>query len=616
MSDFNNILDEVNEIDPNLGLANSNNDIDDETDQAVRVNTNPIPATTTEEGVALGEAHLSIQAKKQQLIASKVKHWGISFSDSNKMARIKRAIPALDNALTQNMPTQIDSFNDALKHINDLYGEVIDACISYVGNIKTRDRGKSRDGKTRLELTQQVLEQTKKEAGAFQVYATEYFAEHGEEGNPWTSVLYMVRANDLRKDSDSFEEASGGGISTVYRRKVKDNENDKAPNKDKKKDPFKTTYIKAEESLAWKGTYDSAIELYLSSGAPKAKEIVDAYKKAEKGLCNNINYVWDSVDRALDLDLNEKLNKSHKEYLQYEAEKREQNLNLAINYLSTYKETQIFINENREAIKVFLTYIHRKAAEFNVATKSAGIAPGSIISNRNVSTSRVAKKLGVKDVVAESQTILMKDKNGSMIKANEMEDAGSNNLHDTLMRAKRHKLDVVFTPRALKQAWELQVLDLICGQVDRHINNYSVDAELDHKRCQMIVKSVKGFDNDMSFGAKTLSAMNKSPHVKSLVSDGKISVPYLSRSFYENIMAYTPEMAESEQLDIRSKEEIKALQSRLKDIQAQLKKLVDDNKIQLLDNDAQWLAAARNYYANIDTNEKYYADSYVVLKLN
>ena len=55
---------------------------------------------------------------------------------------------------------------------------------------------------------------------------------------------------------------------------------------------------------------------------------------------------------------------------------------------------------------------------------------------------------------------------------------------------------------------------------------------------------------------------------------GKVSIPYLPRDFYDKIMAYTPEMAAYDQMDVRSQTEIEALGERMIQTQHQLQDMV------------------------------------------
>lgn len=581
----------VTGINPDL-LNQPIHNIEGNVDQAMPIDANQENDDKIDIGAATAYAHSKLLDSMNQLLASKVVHLGITYSDSANMTTVKRAITSLNNEMGNDIPKEQSEFRSALKNISTLYSDLIKACDTYLEDIKGRNRGKSKSGQTRFKLTTQVLEQAQKEYDIFLASANEYFDNHGKEGNKWTDILYRVRAKDLRGQLNNSDIVSGS-ISNVYKRTVKG----------------KTTYIKPEERLPMSDSLDGLIEAYLKSGAPKAQETVTMYKRGAKAAGNDIVNVWKRLKEAFADHTEKRATMGVENYTKYITELRNNKLNSALAILCDDDEVASYIRANEDLVKNFLIYIQKKAGEFSVATENAGIAPGSTISNRNVSTTRVAQRLGVEDVVATSETILMKDDNGSTIVANEMESAGELTVYDCRQLAKSKNLTIRYTANALKQSWELQVLDLICGQIDRHVNNYSATYEVDNG--VMYITSIKGFDNDMSFGVKTLKDMNKSSKVDAIFSGGKISVPFLPRDFYEKIMAYTPEMVAFDQLDIRSKEEIQSLQDRLNEIKKQLMRLERSGLLTLLDTEDEWAQAVETYYSK--ENRDKYARSYVLL---
>lgn len=593
MGDFNLEIEGQPEVGNNIE-NNNNGNVDGEANPNAPVNEEQDIFQLSKEGEELAMAHASLQETKEALTNSKVTHFGITFSDSANMTRVKNAIIALDVFLNKTIPKEKAAFESELENINDIYLKLIMACENYVKDIVTRKRGKSKSGRNRLELTSQLLEQTKEEQRVFQICANSYFDEPQKySSDTWTEVLYRVRAKDLSSELNNSDIVSGV-TSNVYKRTHNG----------------KTTYIKQEERLSEDGSFKQVFELYKQSGTPKAAETVAIFESIKKGNKINLNDVWNSVKKAVEDQTDKRDTMKPDEYKEYVAKIRKENMDKAISILAGDEAAADYINTNKELVKGFLIYTAKKLYEFHAATKQAGIAPGEVMSNRNVSTSRVAKRLNIEDVVANSRTILMKAEDGSTIKANEMEEAGKLTLDECSMLAKAENKKIMYTPQALRQSWELQVLDLICGQVDRHINNYSANYEI--KDDIMYITSIKAFDNDMSFGTMTISQMNNGSKVRALISGRKISIPFLSRGFYEKIMQYSVEQAGLDQLDIRSKEEIIALQSRLTEIQHQLKSYVDRGRITLLDSDEEWKQAVESYYYGV--SKKMYSKSYVLIR--
>lgn len=130
----------------------------------------------------------------------------------------------------------------------------------------------------------------------------------------------------------------------------------------------------------------------------------------------------------------------------------------------------------------------------------SGMKKGDVISSRNCAMSDVAKMLGCQNLIANSEPMKI-EINGKMVEGVFMEAAeGSdvNNLkeNDMLMQAKASSFK---SKEALQQLADLQVLDFICGNTDRHMGNLFYKFEKDSKGEVKFV-GIQGIDNDCSFG--------------------------------------------------------------------------------------------------------------------
>ena len=112
------------------------------------------------------------------------------------------------------------------------------------------------------------------------------------------------------------------------------------------------------------------------------------------------------------------------------------------------------------------------------------------INMRNVMTSIMAKMLHVPNLIAKSHAAKLilgeKELRGIM-----MEEAKGTSMADI-------DRDAPCDENLFRQLQNLQLLDFICAQLDRHMENYFVRADADGKLVQII-----GIDNDLSFGALT-----------------------------------------------------------------------------------------------------------------
>lgn len=129
---------------------------------------------------------------------------------------------------------------------------------------------------------------------------------------------------------------------------------------------------------------------------------------------------------------------------------------------------------------------------------------GRNISNRNVAMSRISQSLGLSDLLAHSRTATMKtgDKTVSGII---MDKAEGFDINSDLGKG---NMDLYATKEAWnntslkKQLADLQVLDYICSNVDRHIANmFYVPGK--NEKGEDIIAGITGIDNDFSFSLMT-----------------------------------------------------------------------------------------------------------------
>ena len=203
----------------------------------------------------------------------------------------------------------------------------------------------------------------------------------------------------------------------------------------------------------------------------------------------------------------------------------------------------------------------------------AGIDSGSRLDSRNSAMSAVAVLLGVPDVIAKSEPAVLMN-GDEKIQGTFMENASGVDLTNADDTARKYKTDsAVFSDgSAMKSFADLQVLDFICGNVDRHRNNmvYKFDRSSNDPSQHKFI-GVQGFDNDCSFGTKPFDTMFEES--KNMVKPVQMQV--ISRSMYDRVTSLTSEMLEFSLHDMGlSRAEIKAAGKRLEYLQ----KYLDEHK--------------------------------------
>ena len=163
-----------------------------------------------------------------------------------------------------------------------------------------------------------------------------------------------------------------------------------------------------------------------------------------------------------------------------------------------------------------------------------GMEKDARIDNRNTAMSSVAKLLGQPNLVAKSVNMKFMDENGNVQEGTFMDVADGIDLAaggEKMRLVNENPFEGRNSGKGLKQMADLQVLDYICGNVDRHQGNmfYKVDENGD-------VVGVQGIDNDSSFGRFA----NRGENVHALPSPQDMNV--ISASMAKKVMGLTPAM--------------------------------------------------------------------------
>ena len=191
-----------------------------------------------------------------------------------------------------------------------------------------------------------------------------------------------------------------------------------------------------------------------------------------------------------------------------------------------------------------------------------GIAPNSRIDTRNVAMSNVAQLLGMDGIVCRSRMMKLKDRKGNVTEGIFMEKArgvDANGPGSNLFSVDGNQLKSG-DGHCLKQLADLQVLDYICGNPDRHGGNmfyeFNGDGEL---------IGIQGIDNDLSFGGlKTTNGIlgfMMPPQYMGAISKGTA----------DRILAIDPEVLAYSLYGILDTREIDAAKFRLEQMQEAIK---------------------------------------------
>ena len=202
---------------------------------------------------------------------------------------------------------------------------------------------------------------------------------------------------------------------------------------------------------------------------------------------------------------------------------------------------------------------HKLAWQWNGIScmQSAHIDYKARIDIRNVAMSDVADLLGVGELICEAHRMKVRDKDGNesegifMAKARGVDPDHPGPGYQNV----RAKDLIEGDAMVLKQLADLQVVDYICGNVDRHGGNMFYIFDENKK-----IKGIQGIDNDLSFGTFT----DKDQIHMNLMPPKDMGV--ISKSMADRILALDPAQLTYTLYGTLDKEEVEAARIRLENM--------------------------------------------------
>ena len=206
-----------------------------------------------------------------------------------------------------------------------------------------------------------------------------------------------------------------------------------------------------------------------------------------------------------------------------------------------------------------------------------GATDGASIPDRNVGMSRMADLIGISDNLAPSSKMQVVA-NGELKNGIFMDTASGTDLTRMTREEAQALNDVSFSDQALRQIADIQIVDMLCQNTDRHGKNLLYQFKKDENG-KVIVDGVKGIDHDCSFG--TADFTNDS------INNGLVGVnrvKYCSESVANRIMALDKNSIQLAFKDLRlSDEEKDAVWNRASRLQERLSK----GEVQIV-KDGEW----------------------------
>lgn len=238
-----------------------------------------------------------------------------------------------------------------------------------------------------------------------------------------------------------------------------------------------------------------------------------------------------------------------------------------------------YVAEHRERwLKFCNAYSKKTTTADNAYSPRMQLKEGANMTARNYASERVAELLGLKNLIVRNSEAVIVSKDGKKKKGFVMEEARGKTkwaLKEEVSKAGAYPgYEIHVSGEAQKQLLNLQILDNITGQSDRHEANYLLDYVADDENKCLMVTKVTGIDNDFSFGmAETLGGITTQS-----VLDGdtdKYDVGMMDRELYERMQAVSPELLAAQLEGVIEPEYLEALKKRYVKVRGKIREAAE-----------------------------------------
>ncbi|MCI6885990.1 MAG: hypothetical protein MR868_01885 [Lachnospiraceae bacterium] len=235
---------------------------------------------------------------------------------------------------------------------------------------------------------------------------------------------------------------------------------------------------------------------------------------------------------------------------------------------------------NRDLYNKFITILKKaNMASMPMDPAMGALEKGDELSGRNIASSRVAELLGVGNLLAHSEkmTVQMEGKEVEGCFMEFAEGVDIRNGKDAALE-QINQIRIENSPGFTKDACNLEVLDYLCAQADRHGGNMFLKLGEEQADGTREILGLQGIDNDLAF-----SSLNKrKPRVTIPMRQGGLEdLCFISENLAQNILATDRNKLQVLLGDILNKDEIDAMDMRL----TQMKEHISNHMIQVKDDE-------------------------------
>ncbi|MBQ3546052.1 MAG: hypothetical protein IJA34_13885 [Lachnospiraceae bacterium] len=484
-----------------------------------------------ENGNWLSSKHAQLSGTQKKGIFGNVK------KDSSTFNNIKNTLSTLNGLLEKKMSGDNYDNQTTLQMAYNAYMALIQLCDNYLldkkGGVRT---ARTDTGKSRIKMVNEIKQFAEKDINAVRV---QMYLPDNLKGTTLKEAIGKARMREINLTKDESEYKHVGGLASNLLVIPKDSEGT-------------ANEFFSDLKIVDRNNEYSNILGYVEKAFKRSKINSESKSKVLKAILDSGKTDKKSIDRIVNADRNK-----------YEYSNDPEAVKFAMEITKITMDAGSIQATYENAFMKNLLDIKSDRVNMNA---------------RNVATSRIAELFGRGDLIAKSEMAVVKEYgNGVERVGSVMEGVGGKEAITTLredlvkcceengrfVKVDEFKNKVVGLIKGdfQRDLSDLQVLDFLCGQIDRHFKNYFVQKDSDGNYA-----GVKGIDNDLSFG----NAKEKKdkyiygPHGRTVVnSNAELIIPHMSLELAIRVNMINESMVKYALMDLIAKPEIEAFCERL-----------------------------------------------------
>ena len=507
--------------------------------------------------------HFPMNDLYQELSDSKKGEIGLFKKNSDKYKEVSDSLKLVLKQMEAPLGNNIPALEKTSHDLETAYDVLKKACNNYL-----RRYAFSSTGKARQDIVQKIKEQAVADQLALKTYLGEYqiLPDSERASKVWEAMEISRRKRFYMNDSDSAFDHVGGEASRLTVLKEGD-----------LKDTTTSGFFKDTEIFTYRtDSYEHIFDIM--DHARKICPISnDLYKKAVKTIKQAIQKNKDLIKKRAAYNQTEK----NATVGQLSESLTSMNELLTIPEFSSYVKTVCALANSYDT-----TSDHMQGRGYLNLNLQNGKSVN--LTNRNVATSHMADLLGAGDVIARSETVEMIEPGKSTPRVgNLMQKAEGKAAAYYSSSSYSGDVSKKITGNLQRQLVNLQVLDYITGQIDRHTNNYFIQEDKDTG----MLTGVTGIDNDFSFGNnEQLGSTIGENGISIFHDDGTFLIPHMDAAMADRILAVNKDQLLFLLGDLLEPAAIDGAWKRLSQVQTAIKKKKEEEGNHFFLQNHEWNA--------------------------